>query len=151
MADDALSTDSGGDMTRTPTLIAALAVLLVGCSERSGTDFQSSWTNSPDRRWAGPEYWANRVQDWQVRDGRLECTAERPVRTVHLLTRRLSGRLGRFDMSVRLGPIGSAAADSAGGGAGFIIGAGAGLAYRAAALIHKRYRHLEPARGSVRR
>ena len=50
------------------------------------------WTNEPDRQWAGPDFWGNRLQDWRVHDGRLECTATAPrlrVRTLHLLTRRL--------------------------------------------------------------
>ncbi|MFQ5720930.1 MAG: hypothetical protein ACE5GI_00365, partial [Candidatus Aminicenantales bacterium] len=45
------------------------------------------------RPWAGPEFWANRLQDWRVANGRLEYTQsspEKPVRTVHILTRSLN-------------------------------------------------------------
>ena len=36
--------------------------------------FQSDWKNQNDRIWIGPEYWANPMEDWQLKEGRLECT-----------------------------------------------------------------------------
>ncbi len=93
-------------------------------------------SHSPDRDWAGPEFWANRLQDWRVREGRLECVGGGPLRTVHLLTRRLGPGGGDLEARVQLGTLGTVAADSVAGGAGFLIGAGRGLDYRAAALIH---------------
>jgi hypothetical protein len=59
-----------------------------------------------------------------------------PLRTVHLLTRRLGPGGGDLEARVQLGTLGTVAADSVAGGAGFLIGAGRGLDYRAAALIH---------------
>lgn len=57
--------------------------------------FRSDWHSDLNRRWVGPQYWANRLQDWRVNDGRLECVNARlPMRTVHLLTRRISQRHG---------------------------------------------------------
>jgi len=105
----------------------------------SAKDFSSDWQNSPNRRWVGPDYWANRLGDWRLANGRLECTearAEKPYRTVHILTRRLSDQKAPFEMKVRTGLInktGDIAGDSA---AGFLIGAGPNLDYRAAALVH---------------
>ncbi len=117
--------------------IAMLVLALAGCERGPGDPaFVSRWAVSPDRDWPGPEYWANRLQDWGVRDGHLECVGGGPLRTVHLLTRRLGSGAGPFETRVRLGALGTAAADSAAGGAGFLIGAGRGLDYRAAALIH---------------
>jgi len=107
--------------------IALLALALAGCRGDVGERaFDSRWRTGPDRDWAGPEYWANRLQDWRVRDGRLECVGGGPLRTVHLLTRRLGAGGGEFEARVELGRLGRAAADSAAGGAGFLIGAGRG-------------------------
>jgi hypothetical protein len=38
---------------------------------------------SDDRTWVGPGLWANRLQDWQVKDGRLECVGPGPARAPH--------------------------------------------------------------------
>lgn len=97
-----------------------------------------SWDDSSDRPWVGPNLWANRLQDWQVRDGRLESRVSLPMRTVHLLTARVEPAPGALRVEVRLGRLGGpeAAALPAEGRAGFLIGAGAGLDYRSAALIH---------------
>ncbi|MCJ7581677.1 MAG: alkaline phosphatase D family protein [Candidatus Aminicenantes bacterium] len=102
-------------------------------------DFQSQFPEGPARTWIGPDYWANRLQDWQIRDGRLECleTRERkPMRTVHLLTRRIAERTGDFRTSVFTGIINLSTPPSPDAAAGFLIGAGAGMDYRAASLIH---------------
>jgi len=101
--------------------------------------FESAWSTSPDRRWVGPDFWANRLQDWRVSDGRLEAVGTQPMRTVHLLTRRLGEQDGTLEMSVTFGAIGSTSADSGRSSGGFLIGAGRGLDYRAAALIHRSY------------
>jgi hypothetical protein len=105
----------------------------------SDVSFTSAWPTGVARVFVGPEYWANRLQDWRIRNGRLECVDKRPaspMRTLHLLTHRLSGRSGAFELSVQAGAIdtGEAAADA---GCGFLLGAGgATMDYRAAALIH---------------
>jgi hypothetical protein len=53
--------------------------------------FASKWHEWPDMRWAGPEHWGNRLQDWGVRDGMLECRTRAPDRTLHCLTHRIAG------------------------------------------------------------
>jgi hypothetical protein len=119
---------------RTFTVIT-LAIALAGCGvDSGGSDYESRWKNSSDRDWAGPELWANRLQDWQVRGGRLECVGRLPMRTVHLLTHRIGPRQGDFRLSVRLGATDTP--DAGISSAGFLIGAGPDLDYRAAALIH---------------
>jgi hypothetical protein len=102
-------------------------------------EFRSSWPKDVQRIWVGPEYWANRLQDWRISQGRLECIegrAKKPMRTVHLLTRRMGTKEGEFFMSVRTGVIGRAAKVSADSATGFLVGAGSELDYRAAALVH---------------
>jgi alkaline phosphatase D len=86
------------------------------------------------RTWLGPPYWANRLQDWRLHQGRLECvaaTGPMRTRTVALLTRELVAG----DLPARIGVrTGTLAAGE--GFSGFLVGAGAGrLDHRAAALV----------------
>ena len=102
-------------------------------------DWQEPFAQGVTRHWVGPEFWANRLQDWRLADGRVECVegrASKPYRTVHLLTRRVSAATTQATLSVRIGlcaPAGSAS----GSVGGLLIGAGGSdLDYRAAALVH---------------
>lgn len=119
-------------------LVSVCATLVSGADRK----FSSAWPQE-QRVWIGPEYWANRLQDWRVNDGRLECLsgyANKPMRTVHLLTHRLGEQQESLVMSVRTGLIDASnrfegAAFNA--GTGFLIGAGGRtMDYRAAALVH---------------
>ena len=113
----------------------------VACLHTTGAEFQSDWPHRGERIWVGPGLWANRLQDWRVVDGRLECLesrAAKPMRTVHLLTHRPGGaRHGDWTMRVEIGAIGDSSHSSQQTSAGFLIGAGGGeLDPRAAALVH---------------
>ena len=106
-------------------------------------EFESRWPGGVGRTWVGPQYWANRLQDWRIHDGRLECleaSANKPMRTVHLLTHRLAAREGEVTLSVRTGlidPINKIEGAAVNAAAGFLIGAGGPkMDYRAAALVH---------------
>jgi len=68
-------------------------------------DFHSAWPKDIERVWAGPQYWANRLQDWRISNGRLECITSDADRNIHLLTHQLIKQKGSFEMSVRLGRI----------------------------------------------
>ena len=130
----------GNGRLRAPSLALAtplLCLALAACGDGlSGVT--ESWDDSPDRLWVGPNLWANRLQDWQVRDGRLESRVALPMRTVHLLTARVEPTSGALRVEVRLGSVGESGPDGipAEGRAGFLLGAGPGLDYRSAALIH---------------
>ncbi|MDH4351291.1 MAG: hypothetical protein OEW56_09110, partial [Gemmatimonadota bacterium] len=55
--------------------VVGVVVLLEACAVPADDGaFTSSWERSPDRRWVGADFWANRLQDWQVTDGRLAST-----------------------------------------------------------------------------
>lgn len=84
--------------------------------------FRSAWTTSPDRIWAGPEYWANPLQDWRVASGRLENIRAGSGREVQLLTRELGGQSGTLLLRVRLGLLDDRALASGAGAAGFSVG-----------------------------
>ncbi len=101
-------------------------------------NYSTDWSDVPDRTWVGPEFWANRLQDWQISNGRLECIEHTlSGRTVHLLTRRIGAGKGEISLRVKLGAI-DVNDTSAQSAAGFLIGAGSSdLDYRAAALVQE--------------
>jgi hypothetical protein len=78
-------------------------VLTLACSFASAAEFSSQWNQVHDRVWLGEDYWANPMEDWVVRDGRITCVRSGPNRNVHLLTYGLGEKEGAFSASVRLG------------------------------------------------
>jgi hypothetical protein len=61
--------------------------------------FQSDWKSLPDMVWTGEELWAQRLQDWGIKNGELTCFFSGPNRTVHLLTHQLSNKQASFQTS----------------------------------------------------
>ncbi len=119
--------------------ILSLLASLPDCQRRTGTKpFRSYWEQLPDRYWIGPEFWANRLQDWRLHNGRVEClNPELPKRTLHFLECYLSGRPGSLDMQVATGSIRRGGGPGAGDYSGFLIAAGnESMDYRRRALIH---------------
>ena len=90
------------------------------------------------RIWLGPELWANRLQDWRVNNGRIECIETTlPMRTAHILTRQLKEDDGYLLMSVDFGIDGELAGIPEESFSGFLLGAGGTeLDYRSASLVH---------------
>ena len=127
-----------GHLIRSRSIIV-VTVLVCGFSTLlvDGSEFHAEW-DGPNRTWIGPAFWANRLQDWQVRDGRLEChlaTKRLALRTVHVVTHRLEGR-GSFGCTLTTGVIDrdQLVPDAA---TGLLIGVGNGeLDYRAASIVH---------------
>jgi len=110
-------------------------VLAVALSAQSA--FQSSWQGQPDAVWLGPDYWANRLQDWECRGGRLECVRARlPQRTLHLLTWRVEHLRGDMRLAVRTGRVDQPGDVPAGSFTAMLVGAGAAdLDPRGACLV----------------
>ncbi|MFC1483623.1 alkaline phosphatase D family protein [Candidatus Neomarinimicrobiota bacterium] len=97
------------------------------------------WEPAKSRRWVGPNLWANRLQDWQVSEGRLECCLRDnnpPMRTVHAITKEVEVERGtEFHLTVELDGTGSHLRAS-NAMTGLLIGAGNDwLDYRAAAIV----------------
>ncbi len=117
--------------------------MFISCTsgEAVKSEFNSNWKKQNDRYWIGPEYWANRIQDWQIKDGRLECVeGSKPLRTLHLLTRNLEERAGTMEMSVETGLISGNNESDLNSLCGFLIAAGnLDLHYKARAQIHNCY------------
>lgn len=69
--------------------------------QASGYDV-SDWHKMPDMDWAGPKYWANRLQDWNIKDGMLQCVIKGQNRTFHHLTMQLGNTRNSFETRVSL-------------------------------------------------
>lgn len=100
------------------------------------TDFQSAWQHWPDLPWVGPEYWGNRLQDWQIEQGKAVCDVSEQNRSLHCLTCQLSDQAAAFESSVLLRIRNQQAPNSARNYVGFRLGAKALFPdYRAAAVF----------------
>ena len=72
-------------------------------NEKKESKFTEHFPSGIQRTWIGPDYWANRIQDWQINNDRLECLTSQPNRNVNILTRRLTDEPGTFQISVKTG------------------------------------------------
>lgn len=86
-------------------LYIIVLIAFSGCSnDKLGSkEFNSDFPDNINRVWIGPEYWANRLQDWRLNDGRMECVTSEPNRNVNILTWRLDEVDGEFEMQVKTG------------------------------------------------
>ena len=106
--------------------------------QQSEKYFKKSWSNVNDRVWAGSEFWSNRLQDWKVQNGRLECVSNDGrllMRTSHLINYRLGMGIGNFSASVEMGPLQDMQNKNA--ACGILIGAGPELDVWGASLVQQ--------------
>lgn len=119
---------------------SALLFLPTAGSDCAADDFSSDFPPKTVRIWPGRDYYSNRLLDWRIRGGRLECvegSSGKPMRTVHLLTRFLGEGRGTLKMSVRTGPIEASDRQHNNTWTGFLIGVGGEhVDYRSSALCH---------------
>jgi hypothetical protein len=54
-------------------LLVILTVQMTAGCVSLASDFYSDFPQDVQRYWIGPEYWSNPLQDWRLRDGRVEC------------------------------------------------------------------------------
>jgi hypothetical protein len=83
-------------------IVTTVSAFLLSCSKcdiRSLVPVQPSIT----RTWIGPEYWSNPLMNWQLSDGRIECTHGGLVNEVHSLTHQLVEGDGDFQMQAKIG------------------------------------------------
>lgn len=86
------------------------------------TAFESRWDADAERAWVGPDYWSNPLQDWRVRNGRLENFRPGGDRNVFLLTREIGSGSGTLSLQVRLGLLDGSEGSLEDGWAGFRVG-----------------------------
>ncbi len=128
------------DIERMRTFYLLAVILLASACSVPENAIEIQFANSPNRTWIGPQFYANRMLDWELQDGRLqsiEGRAAKPMRTVHLLTRYLKEEKGSLNMSVVTGPVHSPDQATDSTWTGFLIGAGGSdVDYRISALVH---------------
>ena len=126
-------------MSRYLLMTVVLATSAWPCS---ADEFQSRFAADRSRTWIGPEYYAARLQDWRLHDGRAGCIEageDNPLRVLHLLAADVNTTPGTLCMRVRTGPIEPECERTADAWAGFLIGAGGeDVDYRLTALVHHR-------------
>ncbi|BFM20256.1 alkaline phosphatase D family protein [Gilvimarinus japonicus] len=129
-----LAASAGIGASMAPSL-AAMAAAERKAQVATPSDFLAIEQNS--QTWLGRDFWANRLQDWQVSNGRIECAQSDKsyeVRTVSLLTRELTDAHKPARIRVTVGAL---EPDKA-GFCGLLLGVGAGqLDYRASALAQR--------------
>lgn len=100
-------------------------------------EFNSEWKHWPDMKWIGPQYWGNRLQDWEIRNGTALCNITAKNRTLHLLTLQKDKTQSRFEISTQISLKNPEALDEE-SCIGFRIGAkGPHEDYRSAAVFGK--------------
>ncbi|MCP3915821.1 MAG: hypothetical protein GY711_09715 [bacterium] len=121
------------------TLLRPIVPLLLLAAQAAGQgEFALAVPPDLERAWVGPTVWANRLQDWRIAAGRVECVEdELALRTLHLLTHRVGQEGGGLEVEVRTGLIdGDIEALGARAASGILIGAGApDLDWRSACLV----------------
>jgi len=106
------------------SLTFLMFLVFSGCRKgEQSIELSSKWSNGLDRVWIGADFWANRLQDWRVSEGRLECLVSAYDRYVSLLTRNLGDRPGDLNMSINIGRLSSEQELNPQAWAGFRIGA----------------------------
>ena len=120
--------------------ILILSLLVSASSGLRAADGQWSFDDESDRIWVGPDFWANRLHDWRIADGRVECVAQQPrlkLRTLSLLTYDLNDSGETFQIQARIGFLNREAENvSATSAAGFLIGIGPEMNEKSRAIIH---------------
>ncbi len=85
-------------------LIFCLGVaMMFSCNKQKSSLINYTFSETINRIWIGPDFWANRLEDWKIQDGRVLCTTSAPNRNLFLLTSRLTSRPKPFNISVSLG------------------------------------------------
>lgn len=92
-----------------PAIIYFLFFLLsTSCISKKENSVVFEFSNDLERIWVGPDFWANRLQDWQINDGKLVCTTSSNNRNIQLLTYHLDTTSISFKIRTTLGFTGKA-------------------------------------------
>lgn len=122
-------------IARNLLLFSLLIVLCISCDQKNlEVVFESKWHLVDQRIWIGKDYWANRMSDWEIIDGKLVCINENPkktYRTLHWLSGRLNSSGEKFISELEINYFSEPDNTSKKASAGlFISGVGEGMDYR---------------------
>ena len=109
-------------------------------------ELRADFAHEVERTWIGPDFFANRLQDWRLVNGRVECVgtgAKRPNRVLHWLTVEVEARRATWELEVQSGALPKAGdadhSEPAASWRGFLIGTGGpDVDWRLSALAHHR-------------
>ncbi len=101
-----------------PLISVALLTTLGLSSCTKNANFTEDFNHIHDRQWLSPDLWTIPIENWQVNDGRLECTGQKNNMKTVLLSHIMSDQ-GDFLINVRMGLL--ARGDNPGSG-GVIVG-----------------------------
>jgi len=73
-----------------------------GLARVSENHLESPWQRMPDMTWTGSEFWANRLQDWRVQNGELQCLIRAKDRSLYCLTHQLDHSRNRFQTTAHI-------------------------------------------------
>ncbi len=92
--------------------VAGLASGAIGCTSRVGSKHtennvlkgssKDEWDITHDRIWIGGNYWANPMEDWQIKEGRAECLSTGGNRSIHSLIHQIVDTNSAFKLSVTI-------------------------------------------------
>ena len=120
--------------------LISLLILASASSLNADVVMTDTFRASPDRTWIGRDWWANRLQDWAIEDGRLICIEarhRRPVRTAHWITRSLDLERGDLSLEVEIEPADSGKRAGPDAFAGFLLASGNdSIDHRLTAQVH---------------
>lgn len=115
-------------------------VQFASCGKESANlQFNAELRKDIKRNQISENFWANRLQDWQLNKGRIECiNTSLPLRTLHLLPYTISSDSGTVKISMKIGSIKKNDSLTKHDYAGLILGAGALTDdFRKRAFIHQ--------------
>lgn len=72
-------------------------------SREEAVKYSNDFNNLPDRVWAGEDFWCIPLEDWQIREGRLECIGNRANMRTNLISYSLEPGNGKFTLEVTCG------------------------------------------------
>jgi hypothetical protein len=82
----------------------SLILLLASAANLAGAEvFSSSGQKNPEliRNWIGPEFYANRLEDWRLNGERIECLTAASNRYLYWLTREIKNGKGDVRISFK--------------------------------------------------
>ena len=104
-------------------MVKLLAVILISisvfaCTKTDSTQFTENFNKTNNRIWVGENFWSVPLEDWEIKNGRLNCIGERSNMRVNIISRKLRTE-GNLKININSGLIEKGAEE---GSAGFSIG-----------------------------